>query len=85
MPEHTPALSTPCPSRAVITKAIDAAGLGESTIHDLGSLFKAIRETSEKYSTAYELSGIGQYLAEYWSSTLASEREALEELCEAQS
>jgi hypothetical protein len=64
----------------LIIKGIDAAGLGQNCIHDLGTLFKAIQETTEKNTTAHELAGIGKYLADDWWSTLSCEREELEDM-----
>ena len=64
----------------LIIKGLDAAGLGQNCIHDLGTLFRAIQETTEKNSIAHELAGIGKYLADDWRNTLSCERETFEDL-----
>ena len=77
----TPATCTNCPMSKKIT---DTVGFCHSSLYDLGSLFKVIRDTSEKHSTAHELAGIGLYLANDWSNSIDLEREALIESHESQ-
>jgi hypothetical protein len=72
-----------CPASSLLNKAIDNAALCHDCFHDLGSLFKAIRITSTKKTTAYELAGIGQYLADEWGNTIDCECETLNELKQA--
>ena len=64
----------------LIIKGLDAAGLGQNCIHDLGSLFRAIQETSDEHSLAHQLAGIGKYLADDWWNTIACERETFEDM-----
>ena len=73
------------PNHTILNKAIDVTSLGHSTLRDLGALFKAIRDTSDEYSSAHELANIGQYLADNWANMLDGERESLEQMREVQS
>ena len=71
------------PHITILNKAIDATSLGYATLRDLGALFKAIRDTSEEYSSAHDLANIGQYLTDDWANMLDGERESLEQMREA--
>lgn len=84
MPKKRRARLTVCASCPVNRKTLDSIAFSHSCICDLGSLFKVIRDTSEKYSTAYELAGIGHYLANDWSNSLDNEQEQLISLCNPQ-
>jgi hypothetical protein len=67
--------------RSALISAVDSAQLGASCIHDLGTLFQLIRESSDKHTVAYELSGIAGYLAENWAGMLEdAARDAQEKL-----
>lgn len=68
--------------KSIINDAVDVVSFGKSSISDLGSLFKAIRDTSEKYSNAHELAGIGCYLSDAWGNSLDNMGEALKERLE---
>ncbi len=54
---------------------IEALNLSVSSVSDLGTLFKAIREASEEHTPAFELAGIGQYLSDDWANLIDVQRE----------
>ncbi|MES9851437.1 MAG: hypothetical protein ABW170_06340 [Candidatus Thiodiazotropha sp. L084R] len=80
MSKKTQVLSETHPNWPINKEAIDTVEFCHSCIYDLGSLFKAIRDTSKKYSTTHDLAEIGMYLANDWSNNIDITHKTLIEL-----
>jgi len=63
-----------------VDESITALNLSNQSINDLGTLFTAIREASDKHSAAYELAGIGQHLSDSWGSMVDDKLKSFENL-----
>ena len=62
---------------SVINTAIDVADFSQACIGDLCAILRAIRKVSDKDSDAYDLAGIGEYLADSWIDDLDRSRESI--------
>ena len=68
---------TQVPSK-LINKSTDVAHLGYSCVNDLGALFHAIAQASDKDCHVAQLANMGSYLSTCWANLLDCERKDLE-------